>query len=164
MTVESREPRAEGRELRSWPRDLIDQLWDVFPTRFESMWPFEGLRSHEVGRPLMGAPIRMEELRDGDEVVVRAELPGIDPEKDVEVTVEEGLLTIRAHREERTEDKQKDSYRSEFRYGHLERQIRLPEGTGPEAVSATYRDGVLEVRLPAPRQEGTARKIAVTRG
>jgi HSP20 family protein len=164
MTVESEEPRAEGRELRSWPRDLIDQLWDVFPTRFESMWPFEGLRSHDVGRPLMGAPIRMEELRDGDEVVVRAELPGIDPEKDVEVTVEGGLLTISAHREERTEDKQKDSYRSEFRYGHLERQIRLPEGTGPEAVSATYTDGVLEVRLPAPRSEGTTRRIAVTRG
>ena len=164
MTVESGHPQTEGREVRSWPRDLIDQRWDVVPTRFEGMWPFEGLRAHEVGRPLLGAPIRMEELREDDHIVVRAELPGIDPEKDVEVTVENGLLTIRAHREERTDDKQKDSYRSEFRYGHLERQIRLPEGTGPEAVSATYKDGVLEVRLPAPRLESSTRRITVTRG
>ncbi|KAE8764123.1 Hsp20 family protein [Georgenia thermotolerans] len=121
-------------------------------------WPFR-----EAGRPA-GVPIRVEEVREGDQLVVRAELPGVDPEKDIDVTVDEGVLTIRAQRQERTEDKQADSYRSEFRYGQFERQIRLPKGTSPDVVSASYRDGLLEVRLPIPAEEPSARRIDVQRG
>jgi HSP20 family protein len=142
---------------RRTPRDIAEHLWDAFP--FGDMpWPLR-----EVGRG-GGTPMRVEEFRDGGELVVRAELPGVDPEKDVEVTVDEGVLTISAHREERTEEKQADGYRSEFRYGRLERQIRLPKGAGTDDISASYRDGVLEVRLPVPEAVPPARKISIQRG
>ncbi|MPV89896.1 Hsp20 family protein [Georgenia ruanii] len=144
------------------PRELAEHLWGGWPPRWD--WPFgeAGWPFREAGRPA-GAPIRVEEVREGDQLVVRAELPGVDPEKDIDVTVDEGVLTIRAHRQERTEDRQADSYRSEFRYGRFERQIRLPKGTSPDVVSASYRDGLLEVRLPVPPEAPSARRIDVQR-
>jgi HSP20 family protein len=131
------------------PRELAEHFWGAWPPRWD--WPFgeAGWPFREAGRPA-GVPIRVEEVREGDELVVRAELPGVDPEKDIDVTVDEGVLTIRAQRQERAEEKQAEGYRSEFRYGQFERQIRLPKGTSPDVVSASYRDGVLEVRLPVP--------------
>jgi HSP20 family protein len=111
-----------------------------------------------------GYLIRVEEETRGDSRIVRAEIPGVDPEKDISVTVEGDDLVIEARREERSEARDADGYRSEFRYGAFTRHVRLPRGTSPEVVSATYRDGVLEVRLPiAPGTEGP-RKVPVSRG
>jgi HSP20 family protein len=163
-TSEERTTRAGGTPPSRWsPRELAEQLWDAGPARWD-VWPFtEGaLRLQDVGRPL-GAPIRMEEVRDGDDLVVRAELPGVDPEHDVEVTVHEGVLSIRAERRETSDEKTAESYRSEFRYGRFERQIRLPEGTSPDVVSATYKDGVLEVRLPLPTGPSAGHRVDVKR-
>jgi len=94
--------------------------------------------------------MRLEEYVEDGTCVIRAELPGIDPDKDVEVTVTDGVLHLRAHREERTEEERPDSYRTEFRYGSFERSIRLPEGVTETDVKASYKDGVLEVRVPMP--------------
>ena len=112
------------------------------------------------------AAIKVEEVRDGDSLVVRAELPGIDPEKDVDVSISEGALHISAHREERTEEKAKGSYRSEFRYGSFERTLPLPDGATPDSVTASYKDGVLEVRVPIPETPPAppSSKVPVTRG
>ena len=96
---------------------------------------------------------------------VRAELPDIDPDKDVELSVVDGVLHIRAEREEKSEHKGKDSYRSEFRYGSFSRDVPLPAGCSEKDVKATYRDGVLEIRVPmaqAPKPEPM--KIPVERG
>ena len=92
--------------------------------------------------------LRVEEFVDGTALVVRAELPGIDPDKDVDISVADGSLRISATKEEKSEHKERDSYRSEFRYGSFVRTIRLPEGCREQDISATYADGVLEVRLP----------------
>jgi len=110
--------------------------------------------------------IRVEEVVDGNTLVVRAELPGIDPEKDVDVTVTDGVLSIRAERQEKTEHKDKDSYRSEFRYGSFVRRLPLPSGVQQADVSASYKDGVLEVRAPLPDQQevASASKIPISRG
>ncbi len=109
--------------------------------------------------------MRVEEFHDGDTLVVRAELPGIDPDKDVEVTTSGGFVKIRAHREEKTEHAEKKDYRSEFRYGEFERDIALPEGVDGTAVKATYKDGILEVRVPYPKDVVTPTKsIPVMRG
>ena len=108
--------------------------------------------------------LRVEEFRDGDEMVVRAELPGIDPDKDVEVTIAGGVLRVDAHREEKSEHKEKDGYRSEFRYGSFTRSFVLPEGVDEDKVKATYIDGVLELRVPigeAPKE--SVQRIAVTK-
>ena len=110
--------------------------------------------------------IRVEEVMEGDTLVVRAELPGIDPEKDVDISIRDGFLEIRAERHEQTEQKEKDSYRSEFRYGSFMRRLPLPEGVKQDEVTATYKDGVLEVRTPVPARDvaSTKQKIPITRG
>lgn len=114
----------------------------------------------------MSPSIKVEQFLDGSTLVVRAEVPGIDPDKDIDVSVRDGMLHITAEREEKTEHKGKDGYRSEFRYGSFTRSIALPPGAREEDVSATYKDGVLEVRAPAPVSppEATSKKIQIDRG
>lgn len=108
--------------------------------------------------------MRVEEYVDGDTCVVRAEIPDIDPEKDVEVTVEDGMLHIRAERREKSERKDKTSYRSEFRYGSFSRTIPLRADVKESDIKATYQDGVLEIRAPmASEPKSAATKIPVTR-
>ena len=111
--------------------------------------------------------IRVEQFMDGNTLVVRAEVPGIDPEKDVDVSVADGMLHIKAQREEKSEQKSKTGYRSEFRYGSFTRSVSLPRGAREEDVTASYKDGVLEVRAPAPEQAPPAtgtRKIQIDHG
>ncbi len=109
--------------------------------------------------------LRVEEFVDDKTLVVRAELPGIDPDKDVEISVANGVLSIKAERQERSEEKKKDSYRSEFRYGSFARNIPLPAGATESDVSASYNDGVLEIRVPVGEEEGPrVVKVPVNRG
>lgn len=113
----------------------------------------------------MTPSIKVEQFLDGNTLVVRAEVPGIDPDKDVDVSVSDGMLHITAEREEKTEQKSKNGYRSEFRYGSFTRSIALPPGAREEDVTAAYKDGVLEVRAPAPVAvpEATTKKIKIDR-
>ena len=109
--------------------------------------------------------LRVEEVLDEGTLVVRAELPGIDPDKDVDISVANGVLRIRAERQEKSEEKKKDSYRSEFRYGSFARSISLPAGATESDVSASYTDGVLEIRVPVGKDEGPdVVKVPVSRG
>lgn len=137
-------------------RELVNRLW--------TGWPFdEGTWAWPQPGPGSPAPVRVEEVVADGQVVIRAELPGVDP-ADIEVVVDAGVLTVRAERHQRTRDSDARGYRSEFRYGSFERQVRLPQGTSSEVVSATYADGVLEVRMPAPPSATGARRIEVERG
>lgn len=109
--------------------------------------------------------LRVEEFDEDDKLVVRAELPDIDPEKDVEIAVVGDELRIDAHREAKSEHKDKDSYRSEFRYGSFSRTVKLPPGATADDVTASYKDGVLEIRVPvAEPVNPEPAKIQVTRG
>lgn len=103
--------------------------------------------------------IRVEELEEDDAYVVRAELPGVDPDKDIAITVSGDVLTIEGHRQE----EQKDKRHSEFRYGSFTRALRLPPGADPEQVSAGYADGVLEVRVPLGEVKPAVTTIPVQR-
>jgi HSP20 family protein len=131
-------------------------------TASHTAWPPFG--SAELWPLLTGPELRVEEFRDGDEAVVRVEVPGVDPEKDIQVTVREGDLYIHAQRalhDSRAED---GSYRSEFRYGSFDRTLRLPPGVSSGAVSATYHDGILEVRAPSPGPAATDGEcVSITR-
>ena len=95
----------------------------------------------------------VDEYRDGDTLVIRAELAGIDPDEDVELTVTDGMLRIDAERrvEEDTEDK--GYTRHELRYGRFTRSLPIPEGASADDVTATYKDGILEVRVPVVEKE-----------
>jgi len=104
------------------------------------------LESPWAGPPQFTAAqsFRVEEMARDNRYVIRAELPGLDPEKDIEVTVEGRTLTI--HAERRQEDS--GPYRSEFRYGSLTRLVRLPARVDANDVTARYERGVLEVSVP----------------
>lgn len=105
--------------------------------------------------------MRVEERHEDDTLIVRAEVPGVDPDRDVEVSVSEGVLHLAARRQERKEETGKDgAVRSEFRYGELHRDLPLPAGADEGGIEASYRDGILEVRVPWPT---TAPERKVTR-
>lgn len=101
----------------------------------------------------------VESLIEGNRVVVRADLPGIDP-KDIEVTVAGNTMTIRGSRRQRQEEKDRDFLHREVYYGSFERSLTLPEGVQADQVKASYRDGVLELTAPLPAQQAS-RKVPI---
>jgi HSP20 family protein len=108
--------------------------------------------------------LRVEEYRDGTTLVVRNDVPGIDPDKDIDITVTDDTLHIAARRREPAH-KDQPGYRSEVRYGDYSRSIPMPRGANPDTVEASYIDGVLEIRAQLPEQSGTSgTKVHVSRG
>src|SRR5690349_8834485 len=97
--------------------------------------------------------IRIEEYVDGDQHVIKADLPGVDPDKDIDVSVEAGLLRIHVQRRE----EQHEKTRTEIRYGSFDRALLLPSGTTGDQVAAEYKDGVLAVTFPASGREVSQR-------
>jgi HSP20 family protein len=103
--------------------------------------------------------VRVEDFVEEGAYVLRAELPGIDPEKDVEVSVENDMLTIRGERHEETKEKN----HREFHYGSFLRTIALPKGAQADKITASYSDGVLEVRVPTAGEETPTMRIPIQR-
>ena len=104
-------------------------------------------------------PIRVEDRFEEDGTyVLSAEIPGIDPEYDVELVVAEGTLTILAERSAEKHEKR----HTEFRYGAFSRSVRLPGGAKEEDITASYVGGILTVRVPiAQPPKAATRKIPV---
>src|SRR5690348_3912845 len=96
-----------------------------------------------VSRPVAAQPMPMEEHIANGRYVVRAELPGMDPAKDMEVSVAKGILTVRAERHEQMQGQ----HRSEFGYGTFTRHIPLPVTADATDIKATYHWGILEVSV-----------------
>ncbi|MEV8456340.1 Hsp20/alpha crystallin family protein [Streptomyces sp. NPDC052095] len=104
--------------------------------------------------------IPVEVTRGDGAYVLRAELPGMDPEKDITITVDDDLVTVSAEHGGST----RGTEHSEFRYGSFRRTVRLPDRVPAEGVEASYADGILTVRVPMPDQPvGGARTIPVRR-
>ena len=91
--------------------------------------------------------------------VVRADLPGVDPDKDIEVKVDGDVLTIHGERHEQ----ERENGHSEVRYGSFTRSVRLPKGASADDVEARYDNGVLEVMVPMKEAPAEPVKIAVQR-
>ncbi len=132
------------------------------PASFRARFPdlADWLESPWTGPPpfLTGQAFRLEEAIRDNRYVIRAELPGLDPENDIDVTIDGRTLTIRAER------RQQDTgaYRSEFRYGSLARAVRLPAIVDAAEITARYDKGVLEVSVPVRevRRKGTRIPVA----
>ncbi len=108
--------------------------------------------------------LRIEEYRDGGSLVIKAQAPGIDPDTDADVAVTGNQLQITVRHEEKTQHKDMEGYRSEFRYGTLSRTLTLPATVDPGEVKASYTDGILEIRVPAPERETReTRKVPIVR-
>ena len=134
-TLQHRDPRRQFADLFDWAEGL--------PSLFTM--------------PAMMRGVRIEEFSDDDRYVVRAELPGLDPAKDVKVEVANGMLTISATRQQ----EEHDGARSEFHYGTLTRRVLLPDGADEKAVVAKYTAGILEVTVPISAQPAEARTIPI---
>lgn len=124
---------------RHSPRSWLSELSDAFT----------GFPSWTVGRAFPETHlIRLEEEMQEGHYLVHAEIPGIDPAKDVDITLSDNRLTIKA---ERSEKKESDG-RSEFSYGSFVRTITLPSGADADAVKATYDKGILTVDVAVPKK------------
>jgi HSP20 family protein len=128
-------------------REMFPELVDWFEAPFMTL------------RPYLAQPIRVEDFIEDDHYVIRAELAGIDPEKDVEIAVGSGYLTIHAERTDKTEGK----HRSEFRYGSFTRSLPLPATTNEDDITASYRDGILTVTvgLKTAEKKASVKRIEV---
>ena len=104
-----------------------------------------------------------EVVKDGDDAVIRVELPGVDVEKDVNVEVDGGHLVIHGeHRDEHAEERDGRTLR-EIRYGSFRRSFPLPAHVNGDAVTASYDAGVLMVRVAGAYAGNQAQRIAITK-
>ncbi len=116
-----------------WPEPSGDRLYDWFCT-------------DESGAGSM--PV--EQVVGTDVMVVRADAPGLDPDRDLDVAIDRGTLLVRARRR-RNEARPSEMLRSELRYGAFSRRIPLPPGAHDDGLRVGYREGVVEVRVPLGR-------------
>ncbi|NIR39908.1 MAG: Hsp20/alpha crystallin family protein [Actinobacteria bacterium] len=143
--------------------DLTSDTPATTPRLFQDLFDrwAEGLASR-LPEPF-GHTIRIEESVDDDGVTLRAEIPGVDPESDVEITVDKGRLHISAERRSETEEEDDGRVRSEFRYGSYRRTLTLPGGAATDDITATYDDGILEVRIPVDSAGTETARIPITK-
>jgi len=134
--------------VRRHPRSLFPEFSELFA----GFPPLAGLR------PVLDTHVmRLEdEMKDG-RYVVRAEMPGVDPAKDIEITVRDGQMTIKA---ERSEKKDFDG-RSEFSYGSFARTVSLPAGADEDNIEATYDKGILTVSVTVSEPKPAERRVQV---
>jgi HSP20 family protein len=126
-------------------RKEMDRLFDRF---LEGAWP---------EMPTLGEwepTVDVSETKDA--VIVKAELPGVE-QKDIAVSLQDGVLTIKGEKEAEKEEKDKRYHRVERSYGAFFRSMRLPAAVDAGKVTATFKDGVVTITLPkAPEAKGTA--------
>jgi HSP20 family protein len=135
------------------PEELVelDRPFAEFFRTLAGPWPFRPLMALTPGNHFM--PAADVYARNGD-VVVRMDLPGVDP-KDIKVKFEEGELTVTGERKADKEIKEEGYYRKETAYGTFERHMSLPKGIRETEVKAEYDNGVLEISVPkTPKVEG----------
>jgi HSP20 family protein len=163
VTKKPTEPTLVGETWRPFEalRKEVDRLFDDFGDDF---WrrPFPSLAGLERGwtKTFVSAPAAdVTETEKAYEIT--AELPGID-QKNVEVNLANGGITIKGEKKEESEEKKKDYYVSERRYGSFERYFALPDGVDSDKIEATFKNGVLKVTLPKTAEaQKAAKKIEV---
>lgn len=153
------------------------------PAKFHDWAPFESLRREverlfddwmpsrrlfdfelpRVARANWQFAPAMDVVEKDDAFEITAELPGLD-EKDVEVKLANQTLTIKGEKSEEREDKQKDYYLSERRYGSFQRSFRVPDSVDPETIEAKFAKGVLTVKMPKTAEAKAEKKIDIKAG
>jgi HSP20 family protein len=140
--------RPMGQALERWdPGREMSDLQRELNRLFDSFFGRELMPGHQgAGRELAWAPV-MDMYETKDELVVAAELPGVN-EKDVQLSITGDVLTLRGERAPAQDMSQQTQYRGERWYGRFERSVALPIPVQADRVKASYRDGVLTVKLP----------------
>jgi HSP20 family protein len=149
MTIVRWEPLRELSSLQSEMNRLFNTVFDAPP----------GGNGGSTLRRWMPA---MDLVESKEHFVLRADLPGLT-EDDVKIELEDGTLTISGERKAEHESNEEGFYRVERAFGQFSRSLTLPKGVDPEAVSAHFDRGVLEVRIPKP-EERKPRRIEIGAG
>jgi HSP20 family protein len=147
--------------MESFRRDvnrLFEDFGDLWRSPMRQLLAPESFWSREFTWPATPAV----DVAEKDKAYeITAELPGLD-EKNVEVKVANGMLTIKGEKKEEKEEKKKDYYLSERRYGSFERRFQIPEGVEADKIEATFKKGVLTVTLPkSAAAQAAEKKIAI---
>jgi HSP20 family protein len=128
------------------------KLWSPF-LDLEKEWHLDFPR---FGREFVGAGFRpsIDVVKKDGELVVTAEIPGLVPD-DIDITIEDDILTIKGEKAEEKEITEENRYVHERSYGAFQRRIPLPEGTSPDKMKATYDKGVLTVHVTLPEEKAS---------
>jgi HSP20 family protein len=137
---------------------IQNEMNRLFNTFFEA----PGGSSNGQGHPLRRWIPAMDLVETEDDFVLRADLPGLT-ESDVNIELEDNVLTISGERKAEHEERKEGYYRVERASGTFARSLTLPEGVDPERVRASFDKGVLEVRVPKPEQR-KPRKVQISAG
>ena len=141
--------------IRYTPRGMTP-WFDFDVDRFFADWPFSSAQRE----PRTWSPA-VDVYEDDKSIVVKADLPDVD-EKDIDIHVEDGMLTVKGERKFEKETKDKNFHRVERSYGSFSRSFALPEGVEQDKISAAYNKGVLEVTVPkTPAKPKNVRTIKV---
>lgn len=148
-------------------RNIWDELDDMNRTFDETFSLTPTYRTYPFRRFFAYLPTKMTEkpfvpvtevFAEKGDLVIRLELPGIDPQKDVTVTLEEGELVIKGIRKQAKEIKEKDVYRMETWYGEFERRFTMPPRLDEKAIHVEYKNGILEVVVKGAVEQVEAKK------
>jgi HSP20 family protein len=123
------------RDFERMRRDM-DRMWDSFFER--------GTLRGEEGREWLPS---LDVAETKNEIVVKAEVPGLEP-KDIDISLSDGLLTIKGEKKQEREEKEENYHLVERSYGSFARSIRLPNEVRSDKINASYKNGVLKVVLP----------------
>lgn len=137
-------------DLTRWERDMDRIMEDFFDRRMRPWWPERWLRREVME---LEAPA-VDLFEDKNDIVVKAELPGMEKEN-VEVKLTDHMLTIKGEKKKEEEIKEENYYRSERSYGSFIRTLELPADVHADKVKASFKNGVLEVRLPKTEEAKT---------
>jgi HSP20 family protein len=135
----------------------LEELRGEMDRMFERFFGTPTVPEGDGGKPVWAPRVDVEETE--KEILVKADLPGVDP-KDVEVSVIEGALVLRGEKKEEREEKKKNYHRMERFIGQFYRELPLPAGVDAEKISATSAKGVITVMIPK-KPEAQPKKIAV---
>jgi HSP20 family protein len=148
-------PRGSFMDFTRWERDMDRMMEDFFGWRARPWWPERWFRTE--GMELTAPAVDFYEEK--DDIVVKAELPGID-KNNIEVNLTDHMLTIKGEKKKEDEFKEENYYRSERYYGSFVRTLELPKDVHTDKVKASFKDGILEVRLPKT-EEAKAKEVKV---
>jgi HSP20 family protein len=159
--IDRREEVRSMASLVRWDpfRDLLGLQHDV-DRLFSGMGYTPASLLHAPGTAT--SMLSMDVVTHGEDLLIRAELPGVKAE-DVDISVTEGVLTLKAEKHEKTEITEEDYIVRETSSGTMERSLRLPEGVVVDTIHAEYTDGILEITVPgaAKLEHPTSHKVAI---
>lgn len=142
-------------------RREIDRLFDDFrPFDWHLPSRVLGFEVPRISRAEWQVAPAMDVVEKDDAYEITAELPGLD-DKDVDIKLSNHTLIVRGEKSEEKEDKHKDYYMSERRYGSFQRSFSLPDGVDADKITASFSKGVLTVKLPKTSAAKAEKKIAV---